>query len=214
MKCVGDQWLEAHLCMLHLVPSITEIETQGLAGLSGFWKHTCCTWYIPPTHLSGLLVSRDATEKRPTVVSGLSANCLATLTAWVVLKNMVCSLATPAEGHSTALQDPGVRPRFLQQKTSQALGMFLGPRRDWTLDYASPRDQADLLMSWALSDPQSYIQTDKATIHPHRADIYTGCRFAFPVFHESSKAIMLGPREYLIHCHVYYITLPQVPHLW
>ena len=25
--------------MLHLVPSITEIETQGLAGLSGFWKH-------------------------------------------------------------------------------------------------------------------------------------------------------------------------------
>ena len=25
-----DQWLEAHLCMLHLVPFITEIETRGL----------------------------------------------------------------------------------------------------------------------------------------------------------------------------------------
>ena len=26
--------------MLHLVPFITEIETRGLVGLSGFWKHT------------------------------------------------------------------------------------------------------------------------------------------------------------------------------
>ena len=73
-----------------------------------------------------------------------------------MLKNTVCCLATPAEGYSTALQDPGVRPRFLQQRTPQALGMFLGPRRDWAPDYGSPRDQADLLVSWALSDPQSH----------------------------------------------------------
>ena len=41
-------------------------------------------------------------------------------------------------------------------RTPQALGMFLGPRRDWAPDYGSPRDQADLLVSWALSDPQSH----------------------------------------------------------
>ena len=74
----------------------------------------------------------DATEKKSTAVSGFSANCIATLTVYMVLKNTVwsLSLATAVEGYSTALQGPGVRPCFLQQRTTQALGVFLGSRRD------------------------------------------------------------------------------------
>lgn len=96
----------------------------------------------------------DATEKRPTVVSGFTANCIATLSKWCLRTQ--CVLWPPLQKVIDSPAGSGSEPRFLQQRSPQALGMFLGPRRDWAPDYGSPRDQADLLVSWALSDPQSH----------------------------------------------------------
>lgn len=63
MKCVEDQWLEACLCMLHLVPFITEIESRGLVGLWVLETHILHLIYSS-SHLSGLLVSSGCHRKK------------------------------------------------------------------------------------------------------------------------------------------------------
>lgn len=214
-KYLEDQWPTYSFTvkdnLLHLVLLSAGIEAQRFTGVSGFWKHIYCTWYIPLTHLSRLPVSSGSHTHTQKIQ--FQASVQTALLLWLVHVAVKITLESgaPAEGYSTALQGPG-GPCFLQQRTTQAPGMLLSPPRDWAPDYGPIRGQANGgVSSWA-----GHYQIHSHKFRWHSSDFLLGLTstrdMGLPFLPAVYPLIIrLQQREYLIRCHGVSHNITQGP---